>query len=170
MLCHEKMCLMNFVVVIPKEGLVGRAPSILLVWHRLQNIICEGGSIQYTILLSVESPYGPGDRYCEAGPGWPAVCLGCLSGHVWRIQWTDFDANFTTAYSYGLVVPTWVWKNWLPPCFLVMRVMCAINILINNLFKTVVIAMFSRMTPRKVQVTLWREQTVLSTTSHSNYK
>ncbi len=28
-LCHEKMCLKIFVIVIPKEGLPGRAPSIL---------------------------------------------------------------------------------------------------------------------------------------------
>ena len=48
-------------------------------------------------LLSVEGPYGPGDRYCGAGPGclsgdwlagWVAgwdVCPGILSGHVQSI-------------------------------------------------------------------------------------
>ncbi len=46
-LCHEKMCLKIFVDVIPKEGLASRAPSILLlVWHWLQNKICEDSRIQ----------------------------------------------------------------------------------------------------------------------------
>ena len=44
----EKRCLNIFVVVIPKEGLTGGAqPILILVWHRLQNIIYEGSSIQF---------------------------------------------------------------------------------------------------------------------------
>ncbi len=40
---HGKMCLKIFVIVIPKEGLAGWTPPILLlVWHRLQNRICKG--------------------------------------------------------------------------------------------------------------------------------
>ena len=41
--CRKNLSFKIFVVVIPKEGLVGGAPPIvLLVWHRLYNIICEG--------------------------------------------------------------------------------------------------------------------------------
>ncbi len=46
-LCHETMCLKIFVVVIPKEGLVGRAPpTLLLVWHPLRNIILENRRVR----------------------------------------------------------------------------------------------------------------------------
>ncbi len=44
------MCLNIFVVVIPKEGVAGGAPPILLwVWHRQQNtcIILESRRVQY---------------------------------------------------------------------------------------------------------------------------
>ena len=50
---------------------------------------CYGRKQLVRVSLSVEGPYGPGDRYCEAGPGCLAGCLGgwgvCpgnLSGHV----------------------------------------------------------------------------------------
>ena len=42
------MCLKIFVIVIAKEGLAGWTPRILLlVWHWLQNIICEGRKVQF---------------------------------------------------------------------------------------------------------------------------
>ena len=47
-MCHGKTELKVFVVVIPKEGLTGRAPSIfLLLWHQLQNIIYEGSNVKF---------------------------------------------------------------------------------------------------------------------------
>ena len=47
-MCHQKTCLKIFVTVIPKERLVGGAPPILLlVWHRLQNIMSEGSRVQF---------------------------------------------------------------------------------------------------------------------------
>ena len=51
-----------------------------------------------------------------------AVCLcGMFVRDILsRIKWTDFDAKFTTAYCYGLVVPTWVWKKLVAP-FMVFR-------------------------------------------------
>ncbi len=48
--CHGKTCLAIFVVVIPKEGLAGGDPPILLldlVWHWLQNITCESSRVQF---------------------------------------------------------------------------------------------------------------------------
>ncbi len=55
--CHGKTCLKVFVVVVPKEGLAGPIPKegltggalpiLLLVWHRLQDIICEGSRVQF---------------------------------------------------------------------------------------------------------------------------
>ena len=40
--CHEKMCFKIFVVVIPKEGLAGGAPPILLwVWRDYKIVFCS---------------------------------------------------------------------------------------------------------------------------------
>ncbi len=42
----RKQTLKVFVIVIPKEGLAGGAPPILLwIWHRLQNKIYEGSRV-----------------------------------------------------------------------------------------------------------------------------
>ncbi len=45
--CCKNVSLKIFVLVIPKAGLAGQAPQILLlVWHRFYSIICEGCRLQ----------------------------------------------------------------------------------------------------------------------------
>ncbi len=62
---------------------------------------------------------GPETDTVEPVPaGW--LSPGNLSGHVQGIQWIDVDVNFITAYCYGLVVPTLIWKQLVAP-FMVFR-------------------------------------------------
>ena len=83
--CHEKMYLKIFVIVVPKEGLADLAsPILLVVWHRLQNVISEDNRVKCYSRCHTQR------RICEAPP--PNPSFGMTTKLILVLYWT-FDID-----------------------------------------------------------------------------